>query len=93
MMFIYKTAKLIAPVWTTIFKIRAIFVHQPLTEHALLLLLLSGYQFHHQTSPPRDKPRDTTQRGQNLPLGTIIVYNYPLPRDKRRSQKSHSQKS
>ena len=33
-MFIYKTAKF-APVWTTILKIRAIFVHQTLTEHAL----------------------------------------------------------
>ena len=32
-MFIYKTAK-IAPVWTTFLKIRAIFVHQMLTEHA-----------------------------------------------------------
>ena len=35
MMFIYKTAKF-APVWTTIPKIQAIFVHQTLTEHALL---------------------------------------------------------
>ena len=34
MMFIYKTAKF-APVWTAIFKIRAIFVHQILIEHAL----------------------------------------------------------
>ena len=34
MMFIYKTAKC-APVWTTILKIREIFVHQTLTEHAL----------------------------------------------------------
>ena len=34
-MFIYKTAKF-APVWTTNLKIRAIFVHQTLTEHALL---------------------------------------------------------
>ena len=33
-MFIYKTAKF-APVWITILKIRAIFVHQTLTEHAL----------------------------------------------------------
>ena len=29
-----QTAKF-APVWTTILKIRAIFVHQTLTEHAL----------------------------------------------------------
>ena len=34
MMFICETAKF-APVWTTILKIRAIFVHQTLTEHAL----------------------------------------------------------
>ena len=34
-MLIYKTAKL-ALVWTTILKILAIFVHQTLTEHALL---------------------------------------------------------
>ena len=33
-MFIYKTAKF-APVWTTVLKIRAIFVHQTLTEHTL----------------------------------------------------------
>ena len=33
-MFIYKTAKF-ALVWTTILKIRAIFVHQTLSEHAL----------------------------------------------------------
>ena len=33
-MLIYKTAKF-APVWTTILKIRAIFVHQTLTEHVL----------------------------------------------------------
>ena len=39
MLFIYKTAKF-APVWTTAFKIRAIFVHQTLlTEHALLGLV------------------------------------------------------
>ena len=36
MMFIYKTAQF-APVWTTILKIRAIFVHQTLTEHAIYL--------------------------------------------------------
>ena len=36
-MFIYKTAKF-APVWTTVLKIRAIFVHQTLTEHALLFI-------------------------------------------------------
>ena len=35
MMFIYKTAKF-TPVWTTILKVRAIFVLQTLTEHALL---------------------------------------------------------
>ena len=34
MIFIYKTAKF-APVWTTILKIRAMFVHQTSTEHAL----------------------------------------------------------
>ena len=34
MMNIYITAKL-APVWTIILKIRAIFVHRTLTEHAL----------------------------------------------------------
>ena len=34
MMFSLKIAKF-APVWTTILKIRAIFVHQTLTEHAL----------------------------------------------------------
>ena len=34
MMFVYKTAKF-APVWTTILKIRAIFVRQTLTEHAI----------------------------------------------------------
>ena len=34
MMFIYKTAKF-APVWTTVLKRRAIFVHQTLTEYAL----------------------------------------------------------
>ena len=33
MMFIYKTATF-APVWTIMFKICAIFVHQTLTEHA-----------------------------------------------------------
>ena len=33
MMFIYKTAKF-APVWTTILKIRAVFVDQTSTEHA-----------------------------------------------------------
>ena len=33
-MSIYKTAKF-APVWTTILKIWAIFVHQTLNEHAL----------------------------------------------------------
>ena len=33
-MLIYKAAKF-APVWTTILKIRAIFVHQTLTEHTL----------------------------------------------------------
>ena len=36
MVFIYKTAKF-APVWTTILKIWAIFVHQSLTEHACYL--------------------------------------------------------
>ena len=36
MMFILKIAKF-APVWTTIFKIWAIFVHQTLTEHGLCL--------------------------------------------------------
>ena len=35
-MFTYKTAKF-APVWTTILKIRAIFVHQTSTEHPLLV--------------------------------------------------------
>ena len=35
-MFVYKTAKF-APVWTTIFKIHAIFVHETLNEHALHL--------------------------------------------------------
>ena len=35
MVFIYKTAKF-APVWSDILKILAIFVHQTLTEHALL---------------------------------------------------------
>ena len=35
-MFIYKTAEF-APVWTTILKIQMIFVHQTLTEHALLM--------------------------------------------------------
>ena len=34
MMFIYKIGKF-ALVWTTILKVRAIFVHQTLTEHAL----------------------------------------------------------
>ena len=34
-MLICKTAKF-APVWTSIIKIGAIFVHQTLTEHALL---------------------------------------------------------
>ena len=34
MMFIYKTAKF-APVWTTVLKIWAIFVHRASTEHAL----------------------------------------------------------
>ena len=38
-MFIYKTAKF-APVWTTILKMRAIFVHQTLTEHALCVTFL-----------------------------------------------------
>ena len=41
MMFIYKTAKF-ASVWTTVLKIRAIFVHQTLTEHALLRLFPFG---------------------------------------------------
>ena len=36
-MVIYNTAKF-APVWTTVFKIRAIFVQQTFTEHALLKL-------------------------------------------------------
>ena len=40
-MFIYKTAKF-TPVWTTILKIRAIFVHQTLTEHAFLDRFLIG---------------------------------------------------
>ena len=35
MMFIYKTTKF-AHVWTTIFDIRPIFVHQTSTEHAFL---------------------------------------------------------
>ena len=39
MMFIYKTK--FAPVWTPILKIRAIFVHQSLTEHAICLVILS----------------------------------------------------
>ena len=34
MMFIYKTDKF-APIWTTTLKIRTIFVHQTVTEHAL----------------------------------------------------------
>ena len=37
----YSTAKF-APVWTTILKIRAIFVHQTLTELALSLDKLSA---------------------------------------------------
>ena len=36
MVFSHKTAKF-APVWTIILKIRAVFVHQSLTEHALTL--------------------------------------------------------
>ena len=36
MMFIYKTAKL-APVWTIILEIQAIFVHQTITEHTYSL--------------------------------------------------------
>ena len=39
-MFIYKTAEFV-PVWTAILKILAIFVHQTLTEHALLSLTLN----------------------------------------------------
>ena len=39
MMFIYKSAKF-APVLTNILKIRAIFAHQTLTEHALLISFL-----------------------------------------------------
>ena len=38
MMFIYKTAKF-APVWTIILKIRGIFVHETLIEHALSLVI------------------------------------------------------
>ena len=34
MTFIYRSATF-APIWTTILKIRTIFVHQTLTEHAL----------------------------------------------------------
>ena len=37
-MFIYETAKF-APVWTTIFKIRPIFVHQTSNEHAIYYLM------------------------------------------------------
>ena len=50
MMFVYKTAEF-ALVWTTILKIRAIFVHQTLTEQALyenrseaVLLMVSNTQ-------------------------------------------------
>ena len=39
-MFTYKIAKF-APVWTTIVKIRATFVHKTLSEHALFLNLSS----------------------------------------------------
>ena len=38
MIFIYKTTKF-APVWSTILKIRAIFVHQTVAEHALYGLI------------------------------------------------------
>ena len=34
MTFIYKTARF-SPVWTGILKVRAVFGHQTLTEHAL----------------------------------------------------------
>ena len=37
MVFIYKTAKF-APVWTTIFQIWVIFVHQTLTEYRKALV-------------------------------------------------------
>ena len=37
MMLMYTTAKF-ASVWTTILKIRVIFVHQTLTKHALFIL-------------------------------------------------------
>ena len=40
MVFIYKTAKF-TPVWTTIHKIRATFVHRTVTEHVLYLLQIS----------------------------------------------------
>ena len=43
MVFSHKTAKF-APVWTIILKIRAVFVHQSLTEHALTLS--QGGNFH-----------------------------------------------
>ena len=42
-MFICKTAKFV-PVWTTILKIRVIFVHQTLTEHALYVMCNSCQQ-------------------------------------------------
>ena len=45
MIFIYNTAKF-APVWTTILKIRAIFVHQTLTEHVLFNSRDSGFRLH-----------------------------------------------
>ena len=44
MMFIYKAAKL-APVWTTVLKIREIFVHQTLTEDALLQARLLYFHY------------------------------------------------
>ena len=54
MMFTYKTAKF-APVWTSILKIRAIFVHQTLTEHAFYTIHLDGIIFNERLKLWGDK--------------------------------------
>ena len=53
MMFIFKAAKFV-PVWTTILKLREIFVHQTLTEHAPCIQRLQNYTLFKQNVHPGD---------------------------------------
>ena len=64
-MFIYKTAKF-APAWTTILKIRAIVVHQPLTGHA------------HYYPPPPPSPQLLPIHGRGGQSSCLVYCSTPI---------------